>query len=363
MRLIDPPDGRPWALLVLCGASLLLNVILLGTIVLEDDDAAVDQPAPAVDAAGPVADAAVADAAEPVADAAGAASPGPSGTLVVEDAEASADAAEVAEPVPEPTVVPEGVEVVRADVTHSLARTFQRNLPDDHADVVAAIYARLFFWDLDLRRDLQQGDQVAVAYEWNGELADIPVATYRSKKLDRTLHAYRFKIAGDQFPSWWNAEGREVGRRLEGGPLRDYEQVTSLLKDRPDHQGMDFKTPVGTEVIAPKAGSVLRTDWNTRYNGNCIELRYRDGVVARFLHLSATRVRPGQSVSADQVIGLSGNTGRSTAPHLHYELEKSGRVLDPVDYHGVVRRTVPATDRAVFEDEKQRLDRILASES
>lgn len=351
MRLIDPPDGRPWALLVLCGASLLLNVILLGTIVLGDDEAAA-QPEPAEVGAEPVADA-------------GAASNEPAGALVVEGApgEAGGAVAEVAEPAPEPSPVPAGVEVVRAEVAHSLARTFQRSLPDEHADVVSAIYARLFFWDLDLRRDLQKGDEIALAYEWNGELADIPVASYRSQKLGKTLHAYQFKIGGDQFASWWDADGREVGRRLENSPLRDYEQVTSLLKDRPDHQGMDFKTPVGTEVIAPRAGSVVRTDWNTRYNGNCIEIRYRDGVVARFLHLSDTRVRPGQSVSAGQVIGLSGNTGRSTAPHLHYELEKSGRVLDPVDYHGVVRRTVPAGDRAAFEAETERLDRILASAS
>ena len=81
-----------------------------------------------------------------------------------------------------------------------------------------------------------------------------------------------------------------------------------------------------------------------KYNGNGIELRYSDGALARFLHLSETAVRPGQTVSAGQRIGATGNTGRSTAPHLHYEIEKAGRVIDPVDYHGTTRRSLSGVD-------------------
>jgi murein DD-endopeptidase MepM/ murein hydrolase activator NlpD len=241
---------------------------------------------------------------------------------------------------------------------HSLARTFQKATPK-HADVVSAVYARTFVWDLDLRRDLQKGDQVSVVYEWDGELAHIPVASYRSSKLGRTLEAYRFQATGDAFPSWWDGEGREMSRVLLETPLRDYEQITSLLKDRPGHRGMDFKTPVGTDVISPKAGTVVRTDWNLTYNGKCAEVRFSDGTLARFLHLSRTDVRSGQRLAAGEVIGLSGSTGRSTAPHLHYELERKGKVVDPVDYHGVMQRALPAVDLAAFNAEKDRLQAML----
>ncbi len=250
---------------------------------------------------------------------------------------------------------------VRATVEHSLARTFQNAVPE-HADVLSAVYARLFVWDLDLRKDLQRGDEIAVVYRWDGQLADIPVAAYRSGKLGRELRAYQFTASGDAHPSWWDADGVEVPHRLVDGPLRgNYEQITSLLKDRPTHKGMDFKVPVGTEVVSPRAGTVVRTDWNWRYNGNCVEVRYTDGTLARFLHLSDTRVAPGQRLAAGDVVGLSGNTGRSTAPHLHYELERDGRVVDPVRYHGTVRRKLPDADRAAFERERARLDRELAA--
>ncbi len=336
MRWIEPPDGRPWALIALCGGSLLLNVVLVANLMIGGRAA---EPAPVE------IEVAAADVAPMTLDELAA----PEGTL-----DAAATSA--------PAVVPEGVKVVRAEVAHSLARTFQSADPKN-ADVVSAIYARLFFWDLDLRRDLQRGDEVIVAYEWAGEFPDIPVASYRSGKLGRTLRAYRFQATGDDFASWWDESGKEVPRRLQNSPLASYEQVTSLIKDRPTHKGMDFKAPVGTPVVSPKAGTVVRTNWNFAYNGNCAEVRYSDGTIARFLHLSETAVRDGQQLAAGQKIGLSGNTGRSTAPHLHYELEKNERVIDPVDYHGTLQRTLPAGDRAAFEAEVLRLDRIIAGAS
>jgi murein DD-endopeptidase MepM/ murein hydrolase activator NlpD len=335
MRLIDPPDGRPWALLVLCGGSLLLNVVLASRLWMAE---------PITDMVQPVDD--VATAAEAVSpDVAQAAAEVPA---------APTEATEVVEAV---AVVPadEGLFRVHAPVTHSLARTFQ-NAAGEHADVVSAVYARLFVWDLDLRRDLQRGDEVAVAYEWDGELAHIPVASYHSNKLRKTLRAYRFTATGDTYASWWNEDGVEAARRLKAGPLHNYEQVTSLLKDRPTHKGMDFKVPVGADVVSPKAGTVVRTDWNWTYNGNCAEVKYDDGTLARFLHLSETTVKAGQRLSANAVVGLSGNTGRSTAPHLHYELEKNGKVVDPVKYHGVEQRKLGAADMQAFEGERDRLE-------
>lgn len=334
MRIIEPPDGRPWALLGLCGASLLLNVALLAQVVLGGPPASEDAAARAlVPQPSPVA---------------AVASPG-------DDVEL--------EPEPAAQDLPEGVRVVRADVVHSLARTFQRALPEDHADVVSAVYARLFVWDLDLRKDLQRGDRVTVAYEWDGTLAHIPVAAYRSGKLGTELVAYRFHATGDEFPSWWDASGVEVPRRLNNGPLRDYEQVTSLLRDRPRHRGMDFKLPEGRDVLSPQAGAVVRTNWNLAYNGGCVEVRYDDGTVARFLHLADTSVDPGQRVGPGTVIGHSGNSGRSTAPHLHYELERGGKVVDPVEHHGTSRRALSDADRARFELERTRLDALLANAS
>ena len=345
MKLVNPPDGRPWALLVLAGTSLLANVILGAMLYRERADASALPPA-----AGSVATALV-EAAPTALDPAAA-----------EPVEAVAAVA-IAEPAPvqaPPGAVPEAELLrVQADVTHSLARTFQGAVPE-HADVLSAVYARLFVWDLDLRRDLQRGDALSVAYAWDGELAHIPVATYTSGKLGTTLRAYRYQPEGDAYPSWWTADGQEVPRRLVDDPLQGrYEQITSLLKDRPTHKGMDFKVPEGTPVVSPRGGTVVRTDWNLAYNGNCAEVRFDDGTVARFLHLSKTSVKAGQRLGKGEVVGLSGNTGRSTAPHLHYELERGGKIVDPVDYHGVVRRTLPEAELGAFRAVVAYYDRVI----
>lgn len=337
MNLHDASSARPLAFLALAGVSVLLNVYLL-----VGGQAAEPAPEPLQEAA------AIPDS-EPVPTVAAADVPS-EGALPV-DAIAPLEVL----PVPE---APPGITVLKADVEHSLARTFQ-TADAARGDVLSAIYSRLFVARLDMRSDLQKGDRVRMAYTWDGQLADIEAASFHSRKLDQTFSAFRFHATGDAFPTWWDADALEAVPRLKNGPINDYEQITSLLKDRPSHKGMDFKTPVGTPILTPKAGSVVRTDWNFKYNGNCIEVQYDDGTTARFLHLSETGVKPGARVKAGQVIGKSGNTGRSTAPHLHYELEKAGKVIDPLVYHGTEHRSLPAGDRAAFEAKRASLSALI----
>jgi murein DD-endopeptidase MepM/ murein hydrolase activator NlpD len=228
----------------------------------------------------------------------------------------------------------------------------------EEGNQVAPRYARIFMWDLDVRTDVVPGDQMKVMWRTDpaGEI-EIGAAQYRSQRLGRTLHAYRFRAPDDKHASYWDPEGVEVARRLKASPLRDYEQITALLKDRPTHQGMDFKTAVGTEVHAPRAGVVSRVDWKLRGNGRCLELRFDDGVIAKFLHLSAVKVSPAARVKAGQVVALTGNTGRSTAPHLHYQLNRGAKTLDPIDYHGAARRRLDGAGRKAFEAEVTKLEK------
>jgi murein DD-endopeptidase MepM/ murein hydrolase activator NlpD len=231
-----------------------------------------------------------------------------------------------------------GWKVAEVAVRGSMAAALAPALGDEGSQV-AAHYARIFMWDLDLRRDIVAGDRIRVV--WRSTAAgepEIGAAQYASQRLGRVLRAYRSRGPDDSSPSYWDGDGLEVARRLKNSPLRDYEQITALLKDRPTHQGMDFKTPVGTAVYAPRGGVVSRINWKRSGNGNCLELQYDDGVLAKFLHLSAVKVSGRARVSAGQVIALTGNTGHSTAPHLHYQLNRGTKTLDPVDYHGTTRR-------------------------
>lgn len=247
-----------------------------------------------------------------------------------------------------------------ARVEQSLARTFQ-NAAGEDGDALSSVYARLFVWDLDLRRDLQAGDTIAVVWRKGPDgFPAIGAASFHSQKLGRTLTAFPWKATGDTYSSYWRLDGTEVPMRLKDGPITQYEQITSLLKDRPTHKGMDFKTPVGTEITAPGAGTVTRVNWNWTYNGNCIEIRLDDGVLAKFLHLSENRVAAGARVSSGQVIALSGNTGHSTAPHLHYQLDKGTKTVDPLDYHGTIRRQLGADDVAALQQDSAAMQQTLS---
>lgn len=219
-----------------------------------------------------------------------------------------------------------------------------------YGDFVSATLSRLLVWDLDVRRDLRADDKVEVAWELgSSDTVVIKAARFHGQKHNKTITAYRFKATGDEYASYWSADGTEVPHRLKNTPLSNYEQITSLLKDRPTHHGMDFKTPVGTPVLASFSGVVTRSNWNWNANGNCLEIRHDDGVLAKYLHLSDNKVKPGDRVKPGDVIALSGNTGRSTGPHLHYQLNKGSKVIDPIDYHGTERRTLPQGDREAFQ--------------
>lgn len=343
MNQYEPPGGLPWGLYALSGSSLLLNAVLVTRWMMAPVPAAQDcAPHEIHQAAAAVAPEPAAIRAEALAEV---------GEHVAAEPVQEEPLADVDTPAVPAPALPTGARTIKLTVHHSLARTFQDGVPETGPELAAKV-ARLFVWDLDLRRDLQAGDVVSVVWSGEADNLEIEAARYESKKLG-VLEAYRFKAPGDDYASWWTPEGTEVARRLQASPLDDYEQITSLLKDRPRHRGMDFKTPVGTPVTSPKAGSVVRTDWNVANNGNCVEVAFTDGTLARFLHLSDTKVKAGDRVTADMVVGLSGNTGHSTAPHLHYELERNEKVVDPVTYHGVSQRSL--SERAGFSELVARL--------
>jgi murein DD-endopeptidase MepM/ murein hydrolase activator NlpD len=99
-----------------------------------------------------------------------------------------------------------------------------------------------------------------------------------------------------------------------------------------NHNGTDFAVPVGTPVKSPQDGVVINTGGGDG-RGNYIEVK-SSGVVHKFFHLSKIQVSQGQQVKQGQVIGLTGNTGHSTGPHLHWEKHIAGRPVDPMSNIG-----------------------------
>ncbi len=97
------------------------------------------------------------------------------------------------------------------------------------------------------------------------------------------------------------------------------------------HAGLDFKARTGSTIIATASGKIVKAGRNGGY-GKMIEINHGGGITTRYAHLSRIKVRVGQHVSRGQLIGKVGSTGRSTGPHLHYEVRRKGRVLDPIHY-------------------------------
>jgi murein DD-endopeptidase MepM/ murein hydrolase activator NlpD len=97
------------------------------------------------------------------------------------------------------------------------------------------------------------------------------------------------------------------------------------------HPGVDFKGSVGDNVYATGDGVVERSDWYEGY-GLAVVIRHESGLTALYGHLSRVNVIPGQRVKAGEVIGYLGSTGRSTGPHVHYEIRKDGVDIDPYPF-------------------------------
>ncbi len=109
-------------------------------------------------------------------------------------------------------------------------------------------------------------------------------------------------------------------------------RVDPVYRVRRFHQGMDFTAPTGTDVYATGNGRVISTGWKQGY-GRTVEIDHGYGYTTLYAHLHKSLVRKGQKVKRSDVIALVGNTGKSTGPHLHYEVRFNGKPVDPRNFY------------------------------
>lgn len=110
------------------------------------------------------------------------------------------------------------------------------------------------------------------------------------------------------------------------------ERMHPILKIQKQHMGLDFTSPIGTAAHSTGDGKVVFADYSTNGYGIHVIIDHGFGYETLYGHLSAVKVRTGQHVKRGDVIGLVGNTGLSSGPHLHYEVHKDGTPVDPVNY-------------------------------
>jgi murein DD-endopeptidase MepM/ murein hydrolase activator NlpD len=276
------------------------------------------------------------------------------------------DAAPPPPPAPVDELARAGVRYVRATVEGPLETAIVKQVGRALGEPLTGVVTRTLVWWVSVPADLRRGDVVEVlATERVGAEPLVHAVRFSSQKDVQTYETFRWQPPGAAFARFYTRDGKELELRLHDAPLDDYEQVTSLLRDGRGHAGVDFKVPVGTPVKATFDSVVVRKNWNFRGNGNCVELRENAGSrrSAYFLHLSEVPedLRAGDKVTRGQIVARSGNSGRSFAPHLHYQLVSTGgKILDPFESHGTVRRALPDDQKAAFDTEVARLESLLA---
>jgi hypothetical protein len=151
----------------------------------------------------------------------------------------------------------------------------------------------------------------------------------QSKSLDEIVQLAKNKeemLAS--IPAIMPVEKENLTRMASGYGMR----MHPILKIRKMHEGMDFTAKKGTPIYASGNGIVVRADRSTTY-GNVVYINHGYGYQTRYAHMSALKTHKGKKVKRGELIGLVGNTGRSVSSHLHYEVHKNNRPVNPVGFY------------------------------
>lgn len=240
-----------------------------------------------------------------------------------------------------------------------------RSVPSADRDRFVARLDRVFQWRVDFSRQLRVGDSFRFAFERERR----PDGSMRTGRLlaaelvnrGRSLYAVWFRPEGEDFGDWYDLEGRSVRRAFLKKPLRlayissrfTNRRFHPILRTWRAHRGVDYAAASGSPVEVTGKGVVVRREVGGSY-GRFIDVRHANGYMTRYAHLRgwAAGTAVGSSVAQGQVIGYVGMTGMATGPHLHYEMHRNGRPIDPLTVDVPTGGAVPSADR-----ERWRLER------
>ena len=230
---------------------------------------------------------------------------------------------------------------------------------------------KLFSWDVDFQRDLRRGDDFEILFEevtledQEGTRRGGDVLYARLTLGGRDLDAYRFELS-DGTIEYYDQTGRSLRKFLLRTPV-DGARISSRFGMRRHpvlgyskmHKGTDFAAPTGTPIYAAGSGRIERADRYGGY-GNYVRIRHNGEYSTAYAHMSrfARGIQPGVRVSQGQVIGYVGTTGRSTGPHLHYEVFRSGSQINSLTLKHPPAAQLAGAELEAFRAEMARIDRL-----
>ena len=233
-------------------------------------------------------------------------------------------------------------------------------------------FARIYGFQVDFQRDVRKQDKFQILYEIflneKNEIVQTGEILFANLKLsgqDNTL--YYFDKEGSE--GHYDKNGKSVKKALMKTPINGARLSSAFgMRKHPIdgfnkmHRGTDFAAPMGTPIMASGDGIIKKVGW-CGGGGNCVKIRHNSTYQTVYAHMSkfARGIKTGVRVKQGQTIGYVGSTGKSTGPHLHYEVIVNGKKVNSQTLKLPSGKILKGNERKLFETKKIKLD-VLKSE-
>jgi len=233
-------------------------------------------------------------------------------------------------------------------------------------------FAALYGFQVDFQRDIRKNDSFQIMYEVfeddNGKIFETGNIIFSDLKLSGVNNAlYYFNKKGSI--GHYDENGKSVKKALMKTPINGARLSSKFgMRKHPIdgfnkmHRGTDFAAPMGTPIMASGDGVITRARW-CGGGGNCIKIRHNSTYETIYAHMRnfARGIKEGLRIKQGQIIGFVGSTGKSTGPHLHYEVIKNGKKINSQTLKLPSGKALKNKERQEFEINKIKLD-VLKSE-
>ena len=262
-------------------------------------------------------------------------------------------------------------EIVSKSAVINTALTVDGQNAEIHYSVLSDLIS-VYSWDIDFQRDIRKNDRFEVMfevfYDEEGRFVRAGDLLYANLELrGEPIEVYRFETSAGDI-DYFKKDGVSVRRALMRTPI-DGARLSShygmrhhpILGYNKMHKGTDFAAPVGTPIYAAGDGIIESIGRNGGY-GNYIRIRHKSDLHTAYAHLKgfAKGMHKGKRVKQKQVIGYLGSTGRSTGPHLHYEVHLNRRQVNPRTVKLPKGIALKSSDKRRFSNKLSDLETVIA---
>ena len=240
---------------------------------------------------------------------------------------------------------------------------------DVDAEIIVE-FARIFGFEIDFQRDIRKNDEFKIFYE---RFEDDEGENFKNgnilfaylKNSGREIKLYRYKDSKNNI-GYFTPDGKSIEKALMKTPINGARLSSGfgfrkhpILGYNKLHQGTDFAARRGTPVMASGSGTVERASWFGAY-GKYVRIRHNSTYKTAYAHLSkfGRNIKAGKKVRQGQIIGYVGSTGRSTGPHLHYEVLVNNKRINSQRLKLPSGKKLSKNEMGNFNLEKQRIDQL-----